>query len=138
MIVVDTNVLAQLLLPHEEARIAEELVCVDDAWHAPPLWRSELRSVLVQRLRREALTFDEATQCFVDAEDLVGEGTREVDPLRVVELALASGCTAYDCEFVEVARSLGAPLVTRDLQLLAAFPDLAVTPEEFLDARGSA
>ena len=51
MIVVDTNVLVQLLLPAEEAPLVEEIARIDDVWHAPALWRSEFRSVLVKQPR---------------------------------------------------------------------------------------
>jgi len=50
----------------------------------------------------------------------------------VLELALRSGCTAYDCEFVAVAKELEATLVTSDRQLLSAFPETAVSPEAFV------
>jgi len=44
---------------------------------------------------------------------------RSTDVLRVAE---ASGCSAYDCEFVSVAMALGVRLVTADRQVLRAFP----------------
>lgn len=50
----------------------------------------------------------------------------------VLELAMRSGCTAYDCEFVAVAKELEATLVTSDRQVLAAFPETAVSPEAFV------
>jgi predicted nucleic acid-binding protein len=44
----------------------------------------------------------------------------------VLELAHQSGCTAYDCEFIAVAKTLGAKLFTADKQVLKAFPKIAV------------
>jgi predicted nucleic acid-binding protein len=49
-----------------------------------------------------------------------------------LQLAAESGCSAYDCEFVALARDLEVPLVTADRQLLAAFPSTAVSPEAFV------
>lgn len=132
MIVVDTSVLVQLLLPSEEGALIEEVARLDDEWHAPALWRSELRSVLVQQVRRGALSVAAADECLIDAEQLLGVGTCDADPLHVIDLALESGCSAYDCEFVDVAVRLGAPLLTADRALLAAFGEVAVTPEQFL------
>jgi predicted nucleic acid-binding protein len=43
----------------------------------------------------------------------------------VMSLALESGCSAYDCEYVALARLLSVPLVTEDRQLLAAVADIA-------------
>jgi predicted nucleic acid-binding protein len=46
-------------------------------------------------------------------------------------LSKESGCTAYDCEFVHIAKELGVPLVTSDKRVLRAFPRLAVSIAEF-------
>lgn len=42
-----------------------------------------------------------------------------------MQLAELSGCTTYDCEFVEVAERKGVPLYTADKKLLQAFPAVA-------------
>jgi predicted nucleic acid-binding protein len=49
-----------------------------------------------------------------------------------LDLAISSKCSAYDAEFVVLARDLRVPLVTTDKELLAKFPDIAVAPEMFL------
>lgn len=38
---------------------------------------------------------------------------------------MASGCTAYDCEFVVLAKDLDVKLITLDRAVLKAFPDVA-------------
>ncbi len=55
----------------------------------------------------------------------------EVNSVRVLELAEASGCTAYDCEFVYVAERMDVPLITSDKKLLASFPDRAISMIDF-------
>ena len=60
MIVVDTNVIAYLLLPYEFSAQADALYNRDPDWAAPIFWRSEFRNLLAGYLRRKALTFDEA------------------------------------------------------------------------------
>jgi predicted nucleic acid-binding protein len=51
----------------------------------------------------------------------------DVDSFEVLEFARDSGCTAYDCEFVALAKRLDAKLVTSDAALRKAFPTIAVS-----------
>ncbi len=59
--------------------------------------------------------------------------TREYDIITrdVLRLAFQSDCTAYDCEYVALAESLGVLFVTFDRKLRRAFPDRAIAPEAF-------
>ena len=66
------------------------------------------------------------------AQERLGAREYVADPGFVMELVRASRCTAYDCEFVAIAHSLGVPLVTSDRQILREFPDVAVSPEAFV------
>ncbi len=132
MIVVDTNVLAYLLLPGGQQAVAEQVLARDPAWAAPLLLRSEFRNVLSGWARRGALTLDRAVSTAVEAEDYVRGREYTVPARDVLELAGRSRCTAYDCEFVALARQLGVRLVTSDRQLLAAFPGIAVSLESFV------
>lgn len=69
-----------------------------------------------------------------DAELLFRTGEEHVDSARVLELACTTGLSAYDCEYVAVAESLGVNVVTSDDRVVHTFPGLAVALEEF--ARG--
>ncbi len=50
----------------------------------------------------------------------------EVDSKQALMLARDSGCSAYDCEYVSLAFTLGLRLVTQDQRVLRPFPDVAV------------
>lgn len=126
MIVVDTNIVAYLYLPGEFTAAAETLLEQDAAWAAPILWRSEFRNILAGYMRRGNLTFEQAHAIQGEAEDLLRGAEYEVESLGVLELVRDSQCSAYDCEFVALARKLGTRLVTMDGKLLRAFPDTAV------------
>lgn len=126
MIVVDTNVIAYLYIPGVHTPAAQSLRERDDDWTAPTLWRSEFRNVLAGYIRRKSLTFEEACDLQWRAEGLLAGSEYEVDSRTVFELVRDSPCTAYDCEFIALARSLGTKLVTMDGKLLQAFPDDAV------------
>lgn len=126
MIVVDTNVVAYLYLPGEYTSAAESLLERESAWGAPVLWRSEFRNILAGYLRRRSLSFEQAHSIQREAENLLAGAEYEVDSLGVLELVRESDCSAYDCEFVALARTLGTKLVTMDAKLLRAFPGIAV------------
>ena len=50
---------------------------------------------------------------------------------QMLQLATSSRCSAYDCEFVAAAQQLGVPLVNEDRAILAAFPHLARSLDQF-------
>ena len=126
MIVVDTNIIAYLYLPGDFTALAEELLENDPEWAAPVLWRSEFRNILAGYMRRKSLDYEVARSLLREAESLMGGAEYEVDSRRVLELVRDSDCSAYDCEFVALAMSLGVKLVTMDTKLLRAFPNVAV------------
>jgi predicted nucleic acid-binding protein len=126
VIVVDTNIISYLLLPTPMTDAAEALYLADPQWAAPVLWRSEFRNVLALYLRKGLLVLDEALSVQERAEDLLAGREYQVRSADVLRLAHASGCSAYDCEFVAVACDLGMRLCTADKRLLNAFPDIAV------------
>jgi len=126
MIVVDTNVIAALVLPTSECtRAAVALLERDREWTAPVLWRSEFCNILATGVRTGWLTSDQANEAMGSAEELMEGGDFGVPSAEVLQAAIASGCTAYDCEFVVLAHDLGVKLVTLDRAILNAFPGVA-------------
>lgn len=65
-------------------------------------------------------------------ENRLGKNEVAVSSRTVMELVAQSSCTAYDCEFVAVAREHGLPLITADRQVLREFPHIAVSLAHFL------
>jgi len=125
VIVVDTNVVAYLLLPGPHAALVDDLLIQQPEWAAPPLWRSEWRNVLAGYLRRGVLNLDQALALQQQAEHLVIRHEEPVSSQAVLQLVASSRCSAYDCEFVAAAQQLRVPLVTADRAVLSAFPDVA-------------
>lgn len=126
MIVVDTNVVAYLLIPGDQTEAARRAFARDPAWAAPLLWRSELRNVLALYVRRGHLALVDAQEVQAAGESLLAGREYAVDSAEVLALAAASGRSAYDCEFVALARAMGLPLLTSDRQLLTSFAGTAV------------
>lgn len=125
MIVVDSNIVAYLYLPTEFTDRTERLLTREPDWAAPTLWRSELRNVLALYMRRNLLDLEQALEIQTDAETLFSGAEYHVPSLDVLNLVARSECSAYDCEFVALARRLHTRLVTEDRKLLEQFPDVA-------------
>lgn len=126
-VVVDTNVIAYYWLPGEHTENAVALRRRTDDWFVPRLWRSEFRNVLARYLRARIIGLDQARALIRSAEAELVDCEREVDSTAVMDLVAASACSAYDCEFVALAKRMGIPLVTEDAGLLCAFPDVTMT-----------
>lgn len=132
MIVADTNLIAYLLLDGEYTSQAEAVFQQDADWFAPYLWRSEFRNILALYLRKKLMSFDEATEIIVRAETLLADREREVQSATVLNLVLTSSLSAYDCEYVALARQLNTVLITSDRQIIRAFGEIAISPTDFI------
>jgi predicted nucleic acid-binding protein len=132
VIVADTNLLVYLYVKGQRTVQAEAAVIRDPVWVAPLLWRSEFRNTLVGLVHKKAVLLDDAMQMTLEAEQWMTGREYTVMSEHVLRLAVRSGCSAYDCEYVALAEDLGVPLVTADRQVLAAFPSLAVALEQFI------
>ncbi|RLB67807.1 MAG: VapC toxin family PIN domain ribonuclease [Deltaproteobacteria bacterium] len=125
MIVVDTNILAYLYLPTEHTLKVEALLANDPGWIAPTLWRSEFRNILALYLRKNLLTFDQALAIQNEAESLLQDSEFVVNSFDVLQLVQNSECSAYDCEFVALAKYMNVHLIIMDKKVLKNFPDIA-------------
>jgi predicted nucleic acid-binding protein len=131
MIVVDTNVVAYLLIPGQHTAAARATLTRDPEWAAPMLWRSEFRNVLALYLHKRQLSLRLAVSLEEAAEALLVGREHGAASGEVLALADESGRSAYDCEFIAVARRLRLKLVTSDRPLLASFPEDTVALHVF-------
>jgi predicted nucleic acid-binding protein len=131
MIVVDTNVIAYLWLQGSQTRYAEDLLKKDPDWIAPLLWRSEFRNVLAGYFRNKDISINLALQLMQEAESHMNGREFSVPSAEILSLVEKSSCSAYDCEFVALAKDLGIPLVTTDRKILSSFPSVAVNLKKF-------
>jgi predicted nucleic acid-binding protein len=131
VIVVDTNLVAYLLIDGTNTRTAERVLESDDEWCASVLWRSELRNVLARRMRDGDCDLPDAVEAWHLAATLLAGREFQPNGEHVLRLAASSRCSAYDCEFVAVARDLGVPLVTFDREVIRRFGQVAVAAKSF-------
>ena len=136
MIVVDTNVLIYYFVNSNKSPTAVDLFARDPVWVAPFLWRSEFRSTVLLYLRKELLSFPQVLQIVQAAESLMVDREFYLPATEILQLAQNSSCSAYDCEYVALAKEMGVALVTEDRQILREFPETAVSMAGFL-ANGS-
>lgn len=132
MIVADTNIISYLFLPTDYSDKASQLYQEDSNWVAPELWRSEFRNVLALYLRQKIISLTEALLLQEEAEALMAEREFTLPSVSVLNLVASSNCSAYDCEFVALARQLAVKLVTQDKKLLREFPETAISLDDFL------
>ncbi len=132
MIVADTNIISYLFLPTVYSERASQLYKIEPEWAAPSLWRSEFRNVLALYLRQKIVTLAEALVLQDEAEALMTDQEFTVTSLQVLTLTDSSTCSAYDCEFVALAKQHSVKLVTQDKKILREFPDVAVSLDDFL------
>jgi predicted nucleic acid-binding protein len=131
MIVADASLLAHLLIPSAASALAEGVYRKDPEWSAPVLWRSELRSVLLKHMRSSGMQIELAKAVIEKALLVIRD--RETLPATpaVLEAAVFFNVSAYDAEYLVVARQLGVPLLTFDRKLQQAAPGLAIAPNAF-------
>jgi len=122
MIVVDTNVIAYLLIPGEHSQDARQLLKKDPEWISPYLWRSEFRSVLSLYIRKGFLSYPDSVLLMKEAENLLLGMEYEVRSELVLEIIKQSNISAYDAEFVALAKDLKLKLYTSDKSILKEFP----------------
>lgn len=132
MIVVDTNVIHFCWVRGPHTAVAQAVRRQDADWHAPILWRSELRSVLTAYLRRELMSREEIVRILDAANQALAGGEHIIADELVLDVVSGSALTAYDAEFIALASALSVPLVTADKVVLKAFPGRALTMEAFV------
>ena len=126
-VVVDSNIIAYYWLPGSHTEQAIEVRRRTDEWFVPPLWRSEFRNILAGFLRQNSIDMDQARAVMRAAEGELADFEAEVNSLAVLDLVSQSRCSAYDCEFVALARTLDVQLVTEDKQILRDFAGTAIS-----------
>lgn len=131
MIVVDTNVISYLWLPGDFTAASEKVLRYDPNWVAPLLWRSEFRNVLSNYIRKNIITLEDSIYILNEAERQFEGSEFIVKNNDVMELITQSNCSAYDCEFVALAKDLKIKLVTSDKKIIKEFPKISIPLNSF-------
>ena len=131
MIVVDTNVIAYVRIEGDKTALAQQVAQRDSDWRVPPLWRYEFLNVLVTAARAEIVDAQQAERLWHTGLGLLLRAERDVDGAISLKLAIESGISAYDAQYITLAHSLATHCVTEDKRILKAFPETAISMEAF-------
>lgn len=116
--VVDASVLGSVVFQEPRAQEADDLIR-DAALEAPQLLQYELTHIA----QKKSLQYPDQREAFqrsLEAALSMDIRWREVDHIRVLELALRTGLTTYDASYLYLARTLGLPSLTFDRKLQEA------------------
>jgi predicted nucleic acid-binding protein len=133
MIVVDSNIIAYCWIRGERTALAHQLRRLDPDWHAPVLWRSELRNILVGYRRDGSLAEEQVRRIMAAAEAGLAGREHHLPSERVFAVTERHRLSAYDAEFIALAEILGVPLVTDDRAILRCWPAQALSLEAAVD-----
>ena len=134
MIVADTNLIAYFFIKGDFTDQASATFHKDPEWIAPLLWRSEFRNLLALYIRKGFLNLAEAVDLIQEAELLMSGMEYLVPSVNLLKLAEESQSSAYDCEFLALAKQFDLKLVTSNALIIQKFPDTAVHMSEFIKA----
>lgn len=129
MIVVDTNVLAYLLIDGDRTAEAQALRLADQDWRSDPFLLVEFSNLLATQVKADALTAAQAEALLTTATQQIADWV-EVPHAEVLALAIERRISVYDARFIACAQRLGRPLVTEDARLRAATPGLSISIAE--------
>jgi predicted nucleic acid-binding protein len=121
VVLVDTNVLAYLMLEGDRTPAAQKLYEQDADWRSEVFIMVEFSNVLTTYVRTKALTRDQGLKLLVGAEEFL-PGLTNVVHARALEAAMQFGISAYDARFIALAMQMKVRLVTEDAKLRAAVP----------------
>ena len=132
MIVVDANILAYSLIEGENTPLIHKLREKDKDWRTTVLCLHEILNVLATYQRRKILTLAQCKKLLEHAERFLQVAQCEVNMGAALAVAAKYAITGYDAQYIALAQSLDAPLITEDRKLRMAVPEIAVSIQQFL------
>jgi predicted nucleic acid-binding protein len=124
VLIVDTNVVAYLLIEGDYTAAARSLHRRDDDWRSDAFIMVEFANVLTASIAARRLDLVLAQRFLADAASLLQGRLTSIPHDSVLSLAVQYRVTAYDARFLALAQLVGSRLVTEDAKLRAAAPSL--------------
>ena len=134
MLLVDTNVVAYLMIEGDYTETAQELRTRDSDWRSESFLLVEFTNVLVSSIARKRMTLSMAEDFLAKAAALFDGKLGRIPHASVLAIATRHRVSAYDARFLSLADQLGSRLITEDARLRAAAPALTQSLAEALAA----
>lgn len=132
MLLVDTNIVAPLLVRSARTDAVLQLRQRDGIWRTEPFVLIELSNILATYQRARYLSAATARECLDRASSFLRPHFFSVTHEAALDFALRYRTTAYDGRFLALAHQLGRRLVTEDTRLRDAAPALTQSVAEAL------
>jgi predicted nucleic acid-binding protein len=132
MIIVDANILVYSLIEGDYTPLIQKLRERDMDWRTTGLCLHEILNVLATYQRRGVLKLAQCRKLLEHAERFIKVAQCEVEMDAALAVAAKYAITGYDAQYIALAQSLNAPLITEDRKLRDAAPGIAFSMQEFL------
>lgn len=132
MLIVDTNVVAYLLIEGHYTAAARSLHRRDDDGRSEAFIMVEFTNVLTASIAARRMNLVLAHQFLADATSILHGKLTSLPHDSVLSLAVQYRVTAYDARFLSLTNQLGRRLVTEHVKLRAAAPELTQSLNEAL------
>ena len=132
MIVIDANILIYSLIQCDQSPLVQNLREKDADWITVALCLHETLNVLATYQRQAVLKLAQCRTLLSHAERFVKAAQREIPMDAALAVAAQFAITGYDAQYVALAQSLNAPLITEDRKLRNAVPRVAYSMREYL------
>ena len=134
MQIVDTNIVAYLLIDGDHSAAALELRRRDSNWRSESFLLVEFTNVLASSIASKRMTLSQARDFLTEAVTLLDGRLGRLPHFSMLEASVRYQVSAYDARFLALAQQLGLPLVTEDAKLRRAAPNLTQSLDEALSA----
>jgi predicted nucleic acid-binding protein len=124
MIVVDVNIIVNLFIEGEHTPAASDLYKQDDQWCCPDIWLHEMTNVMSTYVKHGGVSQKKAAQILNNALAYFLDTTFSIPVSDVLNCSLKYNISAYDAEYIVLAKSNKTRLVTVDKKLNKAIPQL--------------
>lgn len=126
MVLVDTNILAYLMIQGDRTAAAQQLFERDSDWCSEAFVMVEFSNVIATYVRTGALTQAQGTKLLAEAQGHIPT-LHSVVNAQALENAMQFGISAYDVRFISLAKQLKLKLITEDSKLRVAVPSWTIS-----------